>query len=47
VTAINEVFISPVDVQEICLQLKKGFIDELGIKLVSETLTPAERNTEE
>jgi lipoate-protein ligase A len=42
VTAINEEFISPVDVQEICLQLKKGFIDELGIDLVKETLTPAE-----
>jgi lipoate-protein ligase A len=42
VTAINKEFISPVDVQEICLQLKKGFIDELGIDLVKETLTPAE-----
>jgi lipoate-protein ligase A len=42
VTAINEELVSPVDVQEICLQLKRGFTDELGIKLVEETLTPAE-----
>ena len=42
VTALNEELVSPVDVQEICLQLKKGFIDELGIDLVKETLTPAE-----
>jgi lipoate-protein ligase A len=42
VTAINEEVVSPVDIQELCSQLKKGFTDELGIKLVSETLTPAE-----
>ncbi len=42
VTAVNEELISPVNVQEICLQLKKGFSDELGIELVEETLTPAE-----
>ena len=42
VTAINEELVSPVDVQEICLQLKKGFTDELGIELVEETLTSAE-----
>lgn len=42
VTAVNEELISPVDVQIICSQLEKGFTDELGIELVSETMTPAE-----
>ena len=42
VTAVNEELVSPVDVQEICLQLKRGFTDELGIEIVSETMTPAE-----
>ena len=42
VTAINEELASPGDVQKICLQLKRGFTDELGIKLAEETLTPAE-----
>jgi lipoate-protein ligase A len=42
VTAINEKLVSPVDVRKICLQLKRGFTDELGIKLVEETLTPVE-----
>jgi len=42
VTALNEELVSPVDVQEICSQLKKGFTDELGIEIVSETMAPAE-----
>ena len=42
VTAVNEELVSPVDVQEICSQLKKGFADELGIEIVSETMAPAE-----
>ena len=42
VTAVNEELVSPVDVQEICLQLKRGFTAELGIEIVSETMTPAE-----
>jgi lipoyl(octanoyl) transferase len=42
VTAINEEIISTVDVREICSKLKKGFIEELGIDLEEETLTPAE-----
>jgi lipoate-protein ligase A len=42
VTAINEELVSPVDVQEICLQLKRGFTDELSIEFVEETLTPVE-----
>jgi lipoate-protein ligase A len=42
VTAVNEELVSPVDVEEICLQLKRGFTAELGIELVSETMTPAE-----
>jgi lipoate-protein ligase A len=42
VTAVNEELASPVDVQEICSQLKKGFTDELGIEIVSETMAPAE-----
>jgi len=42
VTAVNEELVSPVDVQIICSQLKKGFAAELGIELVPEILTPAE-----
>ena len=42
VTAVNEELVSPVDVQKICSQLKKGFSDELGVELVSENLTPVE-----
>jgi lipoate-protein ligase A len=43
VTAINEELISPVDVQDVCLQLKKGFTDELDIELVEDTPTSAEK----
>ncbi len=42
VTAINEELISPVDIHEFCLQLKKGFTDELGIELAEDTATSAE-----
>jgi lipoate-protein ligase A len=42
VTAINEELISPVNVQDVCLQLKKGFTDELGIELAEDTATSAE-----
>lgn len=42
VTAINEELVSPVDVQEIYLHLKKGVTDELGVDLFKETLMPAE-----
>ncbi|PKN51171.1 MAG: hypothetical protein CVU55_13640 [Deltaproteobacteria bacterium HGW-Deltaproteobacteria-13] len=42
ITAINEQLPSAVDEQEICSKLKKGFMEELGIELVSGTLTPAE-----
>jgi lipoate-protein ligase A len=42
VTAVNEEVISPVHIRDICLQLRKGFTDELGIELVEETPTPAE-----
>ena len=42
VTAVNEELDSPVDVREICLQLKRGFAAELGIDIVSGTMTPAE-----
>jgi lipoate-protein ligase A len=42
VTAVNEELVSPGDVQKICSQLKKGFSDELGIELASETLTSTE-----
>ncbi len=42
VTAVNEELVSPIDVQKICSQLKKGFTDELGVELVEETLTLAE-----
>jgi len=43
VTAVNEELVSPVDVQEICLQLKRGFTAELGVEIVSETMTSAEQ----
>ncbi len=42
VTAINEEITSVVDTREICSKLKKGFIEELGIDLEEETLTPSE-----
>ena len=42
VTAVNEELASPVDVQEICLQLRKGFNDELGIELAEKIMTPGE-----
>ncbi|MGD0020953.1 MAG: lipoate--protein ligase family protein [Smithellaceae bacterium] len=44
VTAINEELTSPVDVQDVCLQLKKGFTNELGIELAEDTATAAEKN---
>jgi lipoyl(octanoyl) transferase len=43
VTAINEELVFPVGALEICSKLKKGFIEELGIDLKEETLTPAEK----
>jgi lipoate-protein ligase A len=43
VTAINEELVSPVDVRDICLQLKKGFTDELNIELAEDTMTSAEK----
>ncbi|KQC10174.1 MAG: hypothetical protein APR62_12545 [Smithella sp. SDB] len=42
VTSVNDEIDSPVDVHEICFQLKKGFVDELGIDLKEETLTSTE-----
>lgn len=42
VTAVNEEVVCPVDKYEICSRLKRGFIEELGIDLQEETLTPAE-----
>ena len=42
VTSVNDEVASPVDAQEICSQLKKGFINALGIDLAEETLTSAE-----
>ena len=42
VTAVNEELTTPVDAPEICSRLMKGFIEELGIDLVYETLTSAE-----
>jgi lipoate-protein ligase A len=42
VTAVNEEITTPVDALEICSKLIKGFIEELGIDLVQETLTSAE-----
>jgi len=43
VTSVNDEIVLPVDVQEVCYQFKKGFIDELGIDLAEETLTSAEK----
>jgi lipoyl(octanoyl) transferase len=42
VTAINEEIAYPVDTREICLKLKRGFIEELGIDLEEGYLTPGE-----
>ncbi len=42
VTAINEECASTADAQDICSALKNGFIQELGIELVEDTLTAAE-----
>lgn len=42
VTSVNDEIVSAVDVQEICFQLKKGFVDELGMDLAEENLTSAE-----
>lgn len=42
VTAISAETSHPVDVREVCSQLKRGFIEELGIELEEGTLTPPE-----
>ncbi|HBI47532.1 MAG TPA: hypothetical protein DDX93_02250 [Smithella sp.] len=42
VTAVNEEIASTADAQEICFQLKNGFIDKFGIDLMEGTLTSAE-----
>lgn len=43
VTAVNEVIPSPVRAEALAAVLEKGFMDELGIRLLEETLTPAEK----
>jgi lipoyl(octanoyl) transferase len=43
VTAVNEVIPAPVSAEELSLILQKGFIDELGISLSEEPLTPDEK----
>jgi lipoyl(octanoyl) transferase len=43
VAAVNEVIPSPVNAESLCSVLQKGFIDELGIELSEEPLTPAEK----
>lgn len=43
VTAVNEVISSPVSPERLCAVLQKGFINELGIDLSEEPLTPAEK----
>lgn len=42
VTSVNEEIALPVDIQEVCFRLKKGFIDELDINLAEEDLTSTE-----
>jgi len=42
VAAVNEVISSPVGAEDLCSVLQKGFIDQLGICLQEEPLTPAE-----
>jgi lipoate-protein ligase A len=42
VTAINEELAIPVDEQEICTNLKKGFTDILGIEIAEETMSRTE-----
>ena len=43
VTAVNEVIPLPVSAAMLCSVLQKGFINELGIGLSEEPLTPAEK----
>jgi lipoyl(octanoyl) transferase len=42
VVAVNDLIESQLDPESLCLVLKKGFEDELGIELVEGSLTPAE-----
>lgn len=43
VTAVNEIIPLPVSAEALAAVLEKGFMDELGIRLTEETLTPAEK----
>lgn len=42
VTAINHELAQPMNVREVCSELRKGFRDELNVALEEESLTPAE-----
>lgn len=44
VTAVNEVIPLPISAAMLCSVLQKGFIDELGIGLSEDPLTPAEKS---
>jgi lipoate-protein ligase A len=42
ITAVNLELASPAEIRHVCSCLKKGFIEELGVKLEEGNLTPAE-----
>ena len=42
VAAINELIDNPIETNDICHALKKGFADVLGVQIVEEPLTPEE-----
>jgi lipoate-protein ligase A len=44
VAAVNQVLAAPVSVEALCQGLQRGFVEELGIRLVPEPLTPAEES---
>ena len=44
VAAVNQVLAAPVSVEALCQALQRGFVEELGIRLVPEPLTPAEES---
>ena len=42
VAAINEIIANPIETNDICRALKKGFAEVLGIEIAEESLTPSE-----
>ena len=42
VAAVNQVLSAPVSAEALCKALQRGFVEELGVRLAPEPLTPAE-----